>query len=111
MYLNRNVVIYSSKAIEFEISQISSNDKKRKVEDLYDALELENIPYVPEIEDRVEELQNKKIHYMDAYHIAFAESKNIDYFITVDRQLINASKNANLKLKVINPIDFMMGVI
>ena len=48
---------------------------------------------------------------MDAYHIAYAESKEIDYFITVDKQLINAAKRANLKVKVVNPIEFIMEVI
>ena len=48
---------------------------------------------------------------MDAYHIAYAESKKLDYFITVDKQLINASKRANLDLKVVNPVEFIMEVI
>ena len=48
---------------------------------------------------------------MDAYHIAFAESKEVDYFITVDKQLINSSKKANLKIRVINPVDFVMEVM
>ena len=48
---------------------------------------------------------------MDAYHIAYAESKKLDYFITVDKQLINASKRANLELKVVNPIEFIMEVM
>ena len=48
---------------------------------------------------------------MDAYHIAYAESKKVDYFVTVDRQLINASKKANLNLKAINPVEFVMEVM
>lgn len=48
---------------------------------------------------------------MDAYHIAYAESSNIDYFITTDKLLINASSRANLNVKVINPISFIMEVI
>ena len=48
---------------------------------------------------------------MDAYHIAYAENKKLDYFITVDKQLINASKRANLDLKVVNPVEFIMEVI
>ena len=51
------------------------------------------------------------LNTMDAYHIAYAESKEVDYFITVDKQLINASKKVNLKIKVINPIEFIMEVI
>lgn len=34
--------------------------------------------------------------------------KNLDYFITVDKQLINACKRVNLKLKVVNPMEFIM---
>ena len=48
---------------------------------------------------------------MDAYHIAYAEINKLDYFITVDKQLLNASNRANLNLKVINPIEFIMEVI
>ena len=48
---------------------------------------------------------------MDSLHLAFAESKDVDYFITTDRLLINASNRANLKIKVINPIEFIMEVI
>lgn len=81
------------------------------MEDLYDGLNLENIPYTYELDSRVEELEQFHIHFMDAYHIAYAESKEIDYFITVDRQLINASKKVNLKVKVVNPIEFVMEVM
>ena len=35
----------------------------------------------------------------------------IDYFITADKLLINASKRAELKMKVMNPIEFVMEVI
>ena len=42
MYLNKQIKIYSSRAIDYEIENISDGNKKRQVEDLYDALELEN---------------------------------------------------------------------
>ena len=111
MYVNNKIIIYKSRAIDYEISRISDGDKRRQVEDLYDGLELENIPYTYELDKRVEELEKYHIHCMDAYHIAYAESKEVDYFITVDKQLINASKKANLKIKVINPIEFVMEVM
>lgn len=111
MYVNNKITIYKSRAIDYEISRISDGDKMRQVEDLYDGLELENIPYTYELDKRVEELEKYNIHYMDAYHIAYAESKEADYFITVDKQLINASKKVNLKIKVINPIEFIMEVM
>lgn len=111
MYINKKILIYKSRAIDYEINRISNGNKKRQVEDLYDSLELENIPYTYELDKRVEELEKFNIHYMDAYHIAYAESKKLDYLITVDKQLINSSKKANLELKVINPIEFIMEVI
>ena len=92
MYVNNKIIIYKSRVIDYEISKISNGEKKRQVEDLYDALELENIPYNYDMDKRVDELEKFNIHYMDAYHIAFAESKEVDYFITVDKQLINSSK-------------------
>ena len=107
MYVKDKIIIYKSRAIDYEISRISNGDKKRQVEDLYDGLELENIPYTYELDKRVEELEKYNIHYMDAY----AESKKVDYFVTVDRQLINASKKANLNLKVVNPVEFVMEVM
>ena len=45
MYLNKQIKIYSSRAVNYEIDNISDGNKKRQVEDLYDALELEKIPY------------------------------------------------------------------
>ena len=111
MYLNKKIKIYSSRAIDYEIDNISDGNKKRQVEDLYDGLELEKIPYSYEIEQRVQVLKTFNIHFMDAYHIAYAESKNLDYYITVDKQLINASKRARLELKVVNPMEFILEVM
>lgn len=98
-------------AIDYEISKINYENKRRQVEDLYDAMELIEIVYSQEIKQRAVELRKCNIKDMDSLHLAFAESKYIDYFITTDRLLINASKRANLKIKVINPIEFIMEVI
>ncbi len=110
-HINKEVVIYKSMAIDYEISKINYENKRRQVEDLYDAMELIEIVYSQEIKQRAVELRKCNIKDMDSLHLAFAESKYIDYFITTDRLLINASKRANLKIKVINPIEFIMEVI
>ena len=110
-HINKEVEIYKSMAIDFEISKIKSNNKRRQVEDLYDAMELIEIGYSEEIKQRAIELRQYNIKNMDSLHLAFAESKDIDYLITTDRLLINASKRANLEIKVINPIEFIMEVI
>ena len=109
--INKELEIYKSMVIDFEISKIKSDNKRRQVEDLYDAMELTEIDYSEEIKKRAIELRQYNIKDMDSLHLAFAESKDVDYFITADRLLINASKRANLKIKVINPIEFIMEVI
>lgn len=110
-HINKEVEIYKSMAIDFEISKIKLDIKRRQVEDLYDAMDLTEIDYSQDIKQRAVELKQYNIKDMDALHLSFAESKNVDYFITTDRILINASKRANLKIKVINPIEFIMEVI
>ena len=69
------------------------------------------IPFSNNIIKRANEIKQYNIKDMDSLHIAYAESLNIDYFITTDRLLINASNRADLKVKVINPINFIMEVI
>ncbi len=50
--------------------------------------------------------------FIDIKYVAYAECGNLDYFITVDRILINAtSRVKDLKIKVINPIEFIMEVM
>ena len=73
-------------------------------------MNLINIPFSKDIIKKAEKIRKYNIKNMDSVHIAYAESSNIDYFITTDRLLINASSRADLKVKVINPINFIMEV-
>lgn len=109
-YINREIEIFGSMVIEFEILKISNGNKKRQVEDLYDALELQEIEYSDKIINRAKELRKYNIKEMDALHIAFAECGNVDYMITTDKKLINASKKSNAKIKIFNPVKFIMEV-
>ena len=109
-YINRKIEIFGSMAIEFEILKISNGNKKRQVEDLYDVLELQEIEYSDKIINRAKELRKYNIKEMDALHIAFVECGNVDYMITTDKKLINASKKSNAKIKIFNPVKFIMEV-
>lgn len=60
---------------------------------------------------RAIELREYNIKNMDSLHLAFAESVPVDYFLTTDKLLINASKRANLKINVVNPVEFIMEVV
>ena len=103
--------IYTSDALVIEMNNIKDQIKKAKVLEVYNKLNLINIPFSNNIIKRASELRKYNIKNMDSLHIAYAESSNIDYFITTDKLLINASSRANLNVKVINPISFIMEVI
>ena len=103
--------IYTSDALVIEMNNIKDHIKKAKVLEVYNKLNLINIPFSNNIIKRASELRKYNIKNMDSLHIAYAESSNIDYFITTDKLLINASSRANLNVKVINPISFIMEVI
>lgn len=93
------------------MDNIKDQIKRAKVLEVYNKLNLMNIPFSDKIIKRANEIKQYNIKYMDSLHIAYAESSKIDYFVTTDRLLINASDRADLKLKVINPINFIMEVI
>ena len=96
-------------AVEYELYAISEGKKKGQVEDLYDTLDLEYIEYSPELESRVDELINQNVRQMDAYHIAYSEKADVDYLITTDRQMLNSGKKSDTKIKIINPVELIMG--
>lgn len=110
-YSKNEFEIYTSDALVLEMNNIKDQIKRAKVLEVYNKLKLTNIKFLETIKQRAIELRQYNIKDMDSLHIAYAESLNLDYFITTDRLLINASNRANLKIKVINPINFIMEVI
>ena len=112
LYKNGKLDIYKSKILDYEISQMKNITKKNKVLDVYGSLQSNYIDTTNEIIDKAKELKKYNIKEKDALHIAYAEYGDLDYFITVDKILINAtSKIKDLRIKVINPTEFIMEVI
>ncbi len=109
-YYNGEIKIYTSSAILYEMENIKDDIKRNKILEVYNKLNLTSIAFSNTIRQRAVELKQFNIKDMDALHLAYAESENTDYFITTDRLLINASKRTDIKIKVINPIDFVMEV-
>ncbi len=109
-YYNGEIKIYTSSAILYEMENIKDDIKRNKILEVYNKLNLTSIAFSNTIRQRAVELKQFNIKDMDALHLAYAESENTDYFITTDRLLINASKRADIKIKVINPVEFVMEV-
>lgn len=110
-YCKDEFEIYTSDALVLEMNNIKDQIKRAKVLEVYNKLDLTKIQFSNDVIERACEIRQYNVKYMDSLHIAYAESLNVDYLITTDRLLINASSRANLKVKVINPINFIMEVI
>ena len=106
---NKEVTLYSSAAVDYELYSIGEGNKKNQVKNLYNLLDLEYIQHSESIEKRVDELEKQNIHHMDAYHIAYSEEGKVDYLITTDRQMLNSGRKSDTKIKIINPIEIIIG--
>ena len=106
LIIKNRISLYSSKIIDYEIEQMPESIKKSKLNEFYESIGFANIEYSVNIEKRVEELESYNIKYMDAYHIAFAEKEEVDYFVTVDKLLINRARDSNIKVEVVAPEEF-----
>ena len=101
-------VIYSSLAVEMEIEQNKDEDKLYKVLLFYNSIKPNRIKLNKSIDDRARELLIQyNIKYKDGLHIAYCEIEKVDYLLSTDKLLINASKRADLTVKVMNPKDFI----
>jgi len=74
-------------------------------------IETEKVAYNINIYNRVKELSEQtKIKTLDRFHLSFAENSNDDILLTTDAKFENACSKMNLKIKVINPIKYLMEV-
>lgn len=106
---NEIYLAYKSDAIDFELSKIQNSYKKDQVLNLYNCLNAKKIETTQQIKLKAKELLSYNIRYMDALHLAHCKCSGIDYMITTDKVLIIQANKANiLKVKVINPVNFVM---
>ena len=107
-----NVEIIGSPILDFEIDQIDDIEKKDKVKYFYTHTITTKIDYTIEIFERAQELsQLTNIKTLDKFHLAFAENADADILLTTDIKFEKASSKLDLKIKVINPLKYLMEVI
>ena len=93
-----------------EIYAIPDLARQKKVLLLCRAAE-DNIKVSESIRDRAKELAQLGIKTFDALHLASAEEGKMDIFLTTDRRFLNAAKRTNIKIKVSNPLIWLMEVL
>ena len=107
-----NDEIIGSSVVDLEIDQITDIEKKEKVKSFYDNTITWKIDYTENIFKRVQELSRQtNIRTLDRFHLSFAEYSDADVLLTTDTKFEKACSKMNLKIKVINPLKYLMEVM
>jgi len=107
-----NDEIIGSPALDLEIEQIDDTEKRNKIKYFYELTKTEETDYSINIFNRVKEISEQiKIKTLDSFHLSFAEDSNADILLTTDVKFEKACSKMNLKIKVINPIKYLMEVL
>jgi len=102
-----NSIFLGSDILILEISKIKNVQKQRQVLAFYSKIVNENINLTEEIENLAEFIVNQsKIHNLDALHLASAIIGDAKNFFTTDDKLIKSCEKLDLKISVMNPINF-----
>ena len=92
----------SSDVLYDEIDRMDDIVKKEKVLTLYNSATVD-IEINDNIIRRASDLMQTNIRPFDALHIASAEARHADIFLTTDKKLINASKRVKASVRITNP--------
>jgi predicted nucleic acid-binding protein len=104
--------IIGSPVLDFGIEQIESTEKQEKVKNFYTQTIDREINYSINILKRVKELSEQtKIRTFDRFHLSFAENAGADVLLTTDDKFEKVCSKINLKIKVMNPLDFLLEVV
>lgn len=99
------VNLISSEILLFEINRNSNQIRKEYALEVV-AKAKDYVSMNPKIEKRSRELVDLGIHFLDAVHLASAESAHADFFCTCDDALLKkAKKTSGLKEKVVSPLE------
>jgi hypothetical protein len=100
----------SSGAIDFELSQITDDEKYKKTLDMISSASV-YADITDESIERAKQFQGFGIKRLDSYHLALAEKMGTDVFLTTDDRFIKSASRTNAKVKVINPVKWLMEVM
>ena len=108
-YQGRSRSLLGSEVIDFEISQISDDEKRQKVMLLSAVLQPCVIVDV-NAEKRAIELEKLGFRPIDALHIACAEKGRADVLLTTDDDLLRRALQykESLKVRVENPVKWLI---
>lgn len=96
--------LFNSSVLEFENSRNPFPLRREWMERCLSlASEYQHVD--PAIQARAQKLEKLGVSAIDAFHVATAESANVDFFIACDDRLLKKEKH--FKVKSLNPVDFV----
>ena len=102
--------IIGSEVLKKEMLMISDIDKRNNVENLYKELRSKEVEVERPIVRRAEEIvRNSSIKAFDSLHLACAEH-GADVLLTTDMKFLKAANKLNVKVKIQNPVEFVLEV-
>lgn len=102
--------IIGSDVLAREMKMISNPEKRKDVEALYHAVISDVIEINEAIADRARKIMRQSsIRAFDSLHLASAETK-ADVLLTTDIKFMKAANRIGTKLKVQNPVSFILEV-
>ena len=89
--------------LDYENASNPFEEVKKKISE-WKSFAVIDCDYSDEVEQRANQLMQLVLRQIDASHIACAILSQTDYFLTVDKKVLNKSIK---EIKVLNPIDFI----
>jgi predicted nucleic acid-binding protein len=111
-FKQNNDEIMGSQVLDIEIDRIDEIEKMERIKYFYNQTITSKINYTADVLKRVQELSiQTKIRTFDMFHLAFAEIADANILVTTDTRFEKACSRLNLRIKVTNPLKYLMEVI
>ena len=96
--------------LEFELNNNPNFEKKQKTFILYGCVS-ENHNLSDAVRIRANEFEKIGMAALDSLHLAMAEYSKADILLTVDDKFIQLSTKTDAKVKIMNPVNWIMEVL
>lgn len=108
-YRQNNNIIIGSTILDFEINNIENIEKRDKVKYFYNQTITIKTDYNTEIFSMAQKLSKQtNIKTLDIFHLSFAEYYKVDILLTTDDKFEKSTGKLNMRVKVMNPLKFLL---
>ncbi|MEM7536588.1 MAG: PIN domain-containing protein [Chloroflexota bacterium] len=105
-------MILPSDAVAYEISKTPNEERQERLWSL-ESRSTQCLELTDEILDQAEIFQNLGFTTYDALHLAFAQSANVDVFLSTDDKLVKRAQrySDDIQIRVDNPLYWLQEVL